>query len=194
MSAPNLHRPGHYASLALLCLLCSGSAFAAVLDGVLAVKSAYVTVQEGVFLMNARTIYPLNDDIRSALTDGVTLNFELQAIVNRQRRFWFDATLVDVTLRRELSWHAVSERFVVRDPDRGEQQVFVSLDQALAEVGVVSNWPVVVEPQLDADATYEISVRVGMRRGHLPEALRRLIFWSDSWNRSSEWYSWTLPR
>ena len=31
--------------------------------------------------------------------------------------------------------------------------------------GVVSGWPVVVEPQLDPDATYEIRVRAGIRRG-----------------------------
>jgi hypothetical protein len=180
--------------LALAVFAFNAQTFAAALDGLLAVKSAYVTVQDGVFQVNARTIYPLNDDIRSALDDGVTINFELQAVVSKQRRYWFDDTLVDVTLRRELSWHAVSARYVVRDIDRGDQQVFVSLDAAVAEVGVVANWPVVVEPQLDPEASYEISVRAGMRRGRLPDTLRRLIFWSDSWNRSSEWYSWMLPR
>jgi Domain of unknown function (DUF4390) len=185
-----------WANIVALLLLClpASPLLAAQPDGTPAVKSAYVTVQNGVFQINAHTIFPLNDDIRSALNDGVTLNFELQATVNRQRRYWFDATLVDVTLRRELSWHAVSERYVVRDPDRGEQAVYASLDQAVSEVGIVDNWPVVVEPQLDPDAAYEISVRASMRRGRLPEALRRLVFWSDSWNRSSDWYSWTLPR
>jgi hypothetical protein len=136
----------------------------------------------------------LNDDIRTALTDGVTVNIELQTIVDRQRRFWFDATLVDVTLRRELSWHAVSERYILREAGTGSQQVYMTLDQALVAAGEIDDWPVVVEPQLDPDSTYTISVRAGLRRGRMSEALRTLIFWSDSWNRSSEWYTWTLPR
>jgi len=160
----------------------------------LAVQTAYVNVRGGVFELNARATYPLNDDIRTALSDGVTVNAELQTVVSRQRRFWFDNTLVDVTLRRELSWHAVSERYVLREVGSGTQQVFMTLDQALIAAGEIDDWPVVVEPQLDPDSTYTISVRAGVRRGRMSDALRAIIFWSDSWNRSSEWYTWTLPR
>ena len=97
-------------------------------------------------------------------------------------------------LALELSWHAVSERYILREPGSGDQQVFMTLDVALVAAGEVENWPVVVEPQLDPDSTYTISVRAGVRRGRMSDALRTLIFWSDSWNRSSEWYTWTLPR
>ncbi|MGC4029392.1 MAG: DUF4390 domain-containing protein [Steroidobacteraceae bacterium] len=177
-----------------LALLCSVGLAASAAPGRIEVRSAYVTVQGGVFLLNAFTVYPLDADIRSALDDGLTIQFELQALVKRERRLWFDAGIINVTLRRELSWHAVSERYVLRDPVLGGQQVFAALDQALAAVGSVTDWPVVVEPQLEPDGVYEISVRAGVRRGRLPDALRAIIFWSDSWNRSSEWYSWTLPR
>lgn len=183
-------------TISIICLALLGSAGFAASDapGRIEVSSAYVTVKGGVFLLNAYTLYPLDADIRAALDDGLTIQFELQALVTRVRRFWFDADVVNVTLRRELSWHAVSERYVLRDPVLGGQQVFTELGQALAAAGTVTDWPVVVEPQLAADASYEISVRAGVRRGRLPDALRALIFWSDSWNRSSEWYSWTLPR
>ena len=53
--------------------------------------------------------------IRDALRDGVTLTFDLDARVDRDRRFWFNASIVDLTLRRELTYHAVSDRYVVRD-------------------------------------------------------------------------------
>jgi hypothetical protein len=159
-----------------------------------AVTSAYVTVQDGVFLLNVRTEYPLTEDIRRALDDGVTLNFDLQALVQKQRRYWYDADLVDATLRRELSWHAVSERYVLKDLSLGGQQLFTSLEEALEAAGTVQGWPVIVEPQLEADGVYEISVRASTRRGHMPDALRLLLIWSDSWNRSSDWYVWVLPR
>jgi Domain of unknown function (DUF4390) len=192
--APGRHLPATLAVLLMLASQCVVLARAEETGDRLAVQSAYVNVRGGVFELNARAAYPVNEDIRTALADGVTINVELQTQVHRQRRFWFDSTLVDVTLRRELSWHAVSERFILRDTGTGEQQVYTTLDQALVAAGEVENWPVVVEPQLDRDSTYTISVRAGMRRGRMSEALRTLIFWSDSWNRSSEWYTWTLPR
>ena len=151
-------------ALSCLLLLCAAQLAVAAESARIQVRSAYVTVQGGVFLLNARTIFPLDADVRAALDDGVTIRFELQAVVHRARRFWFDDDLVDVTLQRELSWHAVSERYVLRDPDRGEQQVFVALDQALAAAGEITDWPVVVEPQLEPDSTYQISVRAGVRR------------------------------
>ncbi len=156
--------------------------------------SAFVNVRGGVFEINARTIFPLNDDVRSALDAGATVSFDLQAVVEKQRRYWLNATLVDVILRRELTWNAVSQRYVVKDVDRGGQESYVALDEALIAVGVVNDWPVVVEPQLDPDANYEIRVRAGYRRGRLPDALRVLIFWSDGWNRRSKWNAWILPR
>jgi hypothetical protein len=188
--APKLALPGFLLAL----LLASPMPLSAAQAGNPEVTSAYVTVQDGVFLLNVDTRYPVTEDIRRALDDGVTLNFDLRAQVQKRRRTWFDATLVDVTLRRELSWHAISERYVLKDLSLGGQQLFTTLEDALAAAGTVEGWPVVVEPQLDPDGTYEISVRAAMRRGRMPDALRMLAFWSDAWNRDSDWYVWVLPR
>ena len=178
----------------LLALACPFAALADALDGTLEVRSAYVTVDNGVYQLSARATYPMNDDIRGALTDGVTLRFDFEALVQKQRRYWTNATVVDLTLRRKLSWHAVTERFVVRDTERGELGSFPTLDQALTAIGTFDNWPVTLEAQLEPEASYEISVRASVRRGSLPDALRSLVFWSDSWHRASDWYSWSLPR
>jgi hypothetical protein len=182
------------AMLVMLLPFAARPAAGAVLDGVFEVRSAYLTVDEGVFQLNVRTEYPVSDEIRRALTDGVTLYFDLEARVERSRRLWLDATLVELTLRRELSWHAVRERYVVRDMVRGEQEFHVTLEQALQAIGAVSAFPVITEPQLATDAAYQISVRASMRRGSMPDALRTLIWWSDSWHRATDWYTWSLPR
>jgi hypothetical protein len=184
-------RGGFMSALLLVCaMLCP---VAQARDDIV-VQSAFVNVRAGVFELNARTIFPLNEDVRAALADGATISLELRAVVEKKRRYWWDATLVDVTLKRELTWNAVSERYILREPDHTEQESFTALDQALSAAGQVQAWPVVVEPQLDPDATYAIRVRAGVRRGRLPGALRTLMFWSDDWNRSSDWYSWILPR
>src|SRR5687767_9263662 len=90
------------------------------LDGVLEVRSAYVNVDAGVFLLHSRIQYPDNPGIRNALRDGITLSFDLDVRVERPRRLWFDAEVVALTLRRELTFHAVSERYIVRDVRSGD--------------------------------------------------------------------------
>jgi hypothetical protein len=162
--------------------------------GRLEVQSASVTVRDNAFEFNVRTIFPLNDDVRTALSNGATVNLDLQAVVERKRRYWLDATLVDVILRRELSWNAVSQRYILKDTEHGEQESFSRLDEALVAAGVVRKWRVSMASPLDLHDACEIQVRAGYRRGRLPDALRALVFWSDGWNRRSKWYSWTLPR
>ena len=162
------------------------------LDGVLEVRSAYVNIEKGVFLLHARVEYPVSPAIRNALRDGVSLTFDLDARVDRERHYWFNANIVDVTLRRELTYHAVSDRYLVRDTRTRDQESFSTLDEALDYLGKVDAWPILVEPQLDG-GSYTISVRAGMRRGHLPASLRAFLFWTDDWARVSEWYTWSLP-
>ena len=181
--------------LAHLCAigLCGwGAAFGNALEGVLEVRSAYVNIDKGVFLLYARVEYPDGPAIREALRDGTTLTFDLDARVERDRRLWFNAAIVDLTLRRELTYHAVSDRYVVRDTKSGDQTTFATLDDALAYLGHVDAWPILVEPQLDG-GNYSISVRAGVRRGHLSSSMRAILFWTDDWARVSEWYTWSLP-
>ena len=175
-----------------IALMAWGMSFADALDGVLEVRSAYLNIDKGVFLLHARVDYPVSTAIRNALKDGVSLTFDLDARVDRERRFWFNANIVDLTLRRELTYHAVSDRYVVRDTRSRDLQSFPSLDEALDYLGKVVAWPILVEPQLDS-GSYTISVRAGMRRGHLPASLRAILFWTDDWARTSEWYTWSLP-
>lgn len=182
------------ACAALWSVLFVGRVVADPLDGPLEVRSAYVTLDNGAYQLTARIAYPMNEEIRRALQDGITLSFDIDTQVLRHRRLWTDATVVAYTLHRELSWHAVMQHYVVRDLERGDQGNYATLDQALAAIGSVDNWSILVESQLQPDASYEIGVRAIVRRGTLSSTLRALMWWSDSWQRTSDWYTWSLPR
>jgi hypothetical protein len=180
----------------LLAFGASGVARADALDGILEVRSAYVNVEDGVFQLFARVAYPVNDDIRAALKDGLTLTFNLDVVVSRERRFWWDNDVAEYSLRRELMYHAVSDRYVTRDvdPTNGEQHSYATLEEALEALGTVDAWPFLLSPQLSAKRDYRVALRAGVRRGRLPETLRVLMFWTDDWHRESEWFSWSLQR
>jgi hypothetical protein len=182
----------------LLAVLLTGSrAQADVLDGVLEVRSAYMNVENGVFQLFARVAYPVNDDIRAALKDGLKLTFDLDVVVSRERRFWVDDDVANYTLKRELMYHAVSDRYVMRDLDprtSSPQHSYATLEEALEALGTIDAWPILVAPQLSPNRQYRVSLRAGVRRGQLADTLRVLLFWTDDWHRESEWFSWSLQR
>jgi hypothetical protein len=76
----------------------------------------------------------------------------------------------------------------------GEQKSYATLDEALVGLGSIESWPILVASQVTQPGAYLVSVRASVRRGRLTDALRALMFWSDDWQRESEWYSWSLPR
>jgi hypothetical protein len=167
------------------------------LDGVLEVRSAYVNIEQGVFQLYARVQYPVNDDIRAALKDGLKLTFELDMVVSRERRFWMDADVFNYTLKRELTYHAVSDRYITRELDSrspNPQHNYATLEEALEALGTVDAMPILVSSQLSQTREYRVSLRAGVRRGQLPDTLRVLLFWTDDWHRESEWFSWSLQR
>jgi hypothetical protein len=157
-------------------------------------QSAFVNVESGAYWLDARIVFPPNDEVHAALDGGATVRLTLQVEINRQRRYWVDKEQIEATLRRELSWDAVSQRYILKYMDRGEQDTFAALDEALVAAGVVDAWLLPLKRQLNPDSTYEISVRAGYRSSSVPKALRALAFWSDGWSRKTEWKSWILPR
>lgn len=164
------------------------------LDGELEIRSAYAVPNHGVIMLSASVAYPNGELLTASLKDGVTLSFDLECIVTRHRRLWFDAQTVDLVRHRELSYHVVTDRYLLRDVDSGTQDSFPTLEAALASLGDVEEWPIAVDSQLHGDGPWQISLRAGVRRGHMPDALRALMFWSDAWHRTSDWYTWTLVR
>lgn len=172
------------------------AARADVLDGILEVRSAYVNIEQGVFQLFARIAYPVNDDIRAALKDGLMLSFDLDVVVSRERRFWVDENVAEYTLRRELLYHAVSDRYVMRSVEPGgpDQHSYATLEEALEALGTVDAWPFLLPQQLALNRDYRVSLRAGVRRGRLPDSLRVLLFWTNDWHRESEWFSWSLQR
>jgi hypothetical protein len=188
--------------LAVLLLLAGGGLVRAAddddpaseLEGDLEVSSAYAVPSHGVIVLSAHVIYPQGEQVSAALKDGNTLAFDLEVSVSRHRRFWLDAEAVHLLRHFELSYHVVSERYLLHEVDGELQESFPTLGAALARLGQVEDWPIAVDSQLNPGEQWQIRLRAGVRRGHMPDALRALAFWSDAWHRTSDWYSWTLVR
>jgi hypothetical protein len=157
------------------------------------VRSAAVELRDQALAFTAQVHFPADEQTREALLAGATVELALQVAVEKKNQYWLDEQLLKDDFRRELTWNAPSQRFVLRDIESGGQQTFAALEDALAAAGRFEGREVGFTKQLDPEADYEAGVRGRLRRGRMPSALRDLTFWTRNWSRS-EWYLWELPR
>jgi hypothetical protein len=156
------------------------------------IRTAYAQLVDGVYLLSARLHLPLNAKMRDALADGVALKLQLEIELNGERKYWTNETVASLEQRYQLQYHAVSERYLVRNLNSGEQESFPTLDDALDDLTRISSLPVVDQALTRRDRRYEFSVRASMDVGDMPYALELLMFWADGFHRTSEWYTWPL--
>ena len=155
------------------------------------VRSAYIEPAEHVYELNATLNFDLPEGARDAIREGVPLTMHLEIVVKRQRNYWLDETVATLDQSYELAYRALSERYLVRNMNSGEQASYATLDAALDAMRVINRLPILDQALVSPDSRHEISVRGNLDVHTMPDALRFVLFWSDDWRQRSEWYTWS---
>jgi hypothetical protein len=191
---PRLRR-GPAAFQLLFVLVCIGFGYApdSLAQGRFDIRSAYVERAEGVYQLNATLDFDIGQGARAAVRDGAPFTLHLEIVVHRQRSYWLDETVATLDQSYELVYHALSDRYLVRNVNSGEQASYATLDAALDSLRVISNLPILDQALVRPERRHEISLRAGLDVRTMPDTLRFILFWSDDWRQRSEWYTWS-PR
>lgn len=163
-------------------------------EGYFEVRSASSRLVDGVHTLDARLQLVLSSDALNALSSGVALRIELQLEVIRVRRFYFDDDAAELTIRYELEYRPLSQRYIVRNLNSGNQDSFATLYSALNTLGRIQGLPVIDDALLEAGKTFRIRIRAMLSTRQYPAPLRLLFFWRDQWQLQSEWVEWFLER
>lgn len=155
------------------------------------VRSAYIEPHDGVYQLNATVNFELPQGARDAVREGAPLTLHLDIVVKRRRNYWLDETIAALEQRYELVYHAVSERYLLRNLNSGEQVSFPTLAAALDALRVVSHLPILDQALVDRESRHEISLRATLDVATLPDALRFVLFWKEDWRQRTEWYTWS---
>ncbi len=185
------------AVVATLALLFASSGLAQdpiVREGYFEVRSASTQLVEGVHVLDSRLQLVLSSEALEALNSGVPLTIELQMQLLRQRRFYLDALDAELEVRFELEYRPLSQRYIVRNLNSGDQDSFATLYSALNNLGRISSLPVIDDALLAENRDYRVRVRAMLQTQQYPAPLRLLFFWRSQWQLQSEWYEWTLER
>jgi len=156
------------------------------------IRSAESRLFQGVWYATALIDFRLSEEALAALDSGIVLTIELQIRLERVRRFWPDKETATLEQRFQLSYQPLSERYVVRNVNSGEQDSFATLFSALNSMGRIVDLPIIDAALLDAAERYEISMRAVLDQNRLPGPLQVIAFWRSGFRLESDWYKWML--
>jgi len=163
-------------------------------EGLFDVRSASTVTVNGVIELEARLQLILSAEALDALNSGVPLTIELDLEVIRVRGLWLDDVEYAITVVYELEYRPLSQRYILRNLNSGDQNSFATLYSALNNLGRVQGLPVIDDALLDPGSEYRMRLRALLSTRQYPAPLRILFFWRSQWHLESEWYEWKLER
>jgi hypothetical protein len=163
-------------------------------EGYFEVRTAESELVDGVHVLDARMQLVLSSEALRALSSGFTLTIELQAELIRVRRWYIDNLEAELATRYELEYRPLTQRYIVRNLNSGNQDSFATLYSALNNLGRVQGLPLIDDAVLEADSTYRIRVRALLQTRQYSAPLRMIFFWRGQWQLESEWSEWILER
>lgn len=163
-------------------------------EGYFEIRSAESELVEGVHRLDARMQLVLSSEALRALSSGFTLTIELQVDLIRVRRWYLDDVEAELEVRYELEYHPLSQRYIVRNLNSGEQDSFATLYSALNNLGRVEDLPLIDDALLQEDSNYRARARAVLQTRQYSAPIRMLFFWRGQWQLESEWFEWKLER
>ena len=163
-------------------------------EGYFEVRSASTQSVNGVHTLDARLQLVLSSEALAALESGVTLTIEVQLQLIRSRRMLIDSVDAELVTRYELEYRPLSQRYMLKNLNSGDQDSFATLYSALNSLGRIQGLPVIDDELLIPDRSYRLRLRAMLNTQQYPAPLRLLFFWRGQWQLQSEWFEWLLER
>ncbi|MFU8894901.1 MAG: DUF4390 domain-containing protein [Gammaproteobacteria bacterium] len=156
------------------------------------IRQADTRLEAGVWFLDADIDYHLNETAREALDSGLELDIELTIRLTQRRRVIWNAQFAELKQLYTLQYHALTERYILRNLNSGEQATFGNLTVALNALGSVRGLPIIDDALLSRGERYYVAIRavVDIEDFGGPLAIIRFL-WND-WRISSDWLRWRL--
>lgn len=145
-----------------------------------------------VFLLDANIDYDLSATALDALSSGIPLTLRLDISIERVRRWMWNEEVAALEQRYELSYHALSRQYLVRNLNSGGVYTYPTLQSALEALGEIRSFPLLDQKLIDASEAYRGSLRAYLDIEALPSPLRPIAYISPAWHLGSDWHQWSL--
>lgn len=142
--------------------------------------------------LDAEIDYQLNDEVKEALVNGISMLFQVEVQIKLLRKWTWDKTVSGITQTYMLKYHALSKQYIWENLDTGANDTFPDLGSALTHQGRITAMYIAETAKLNQDDKHIVQLRSRMLTDKLPLPLRVKSYFSPKWQLSSGWYRWPL--
>lgn len=178
------------ATLTIVWMLCAPVIASA--GPALKVYSASTHVRGNVMYLDAQLEYTLSQAAVTALQSGVPITFKLEVEIFQPRKWLWDKVITDHVHRYQLSYHALTQQYLVTNISSGIQNSYSGRDVAMLTMGRIHNLPLVASTALPQQTELLARLKVSLDINALPTPMRPWAYISSDWSLSSEWYTWEI--
>jgi len=152
-------------------------------------------IQDTTLFTHAELDLSLSGDTLEALSKGIPLTFAVEMVLLRSRRWFLDEKVAQWQSFHELSYHALSGRYVVQAVESPGIESFRTLSEALDDIGDFSTeWDTQGALPLSDGHAYQMRVRVRLDLDALPIPIQLVSHIRREWRQSSGWEEWPVTR
>lgn len=132
--------------------------------------------------------------VEEAIAKGIPVQLVIDLRLYRRRPIIWDERVKNWTVRRELSYHALSGQYLIGGVSAVpvDRESFTALNEALVELGTLDDLALPLDVPAKADADYRLDVRVSLDIEALPSLLRPVAYTSSDWDLNSGWTTWKV--
>ena len=142
--------------------------------------------------VSTRIRLTLSEQAELAVENGVPLVVLTEFVLVRDGILW-NETLFEHSIRQQLRYHGLADRYVVEDLNGDRIDTYGSVNDALKSMGVFRSQVFTMSAEVNPESPeYTLQVRSLLDINRLPAALRPLAFFSPSWRLSSGWTKWQV--
>ncbi|MCC6208324.1 MAG: DUF4390 domain-containing protein [Gammaproteobacteria bacterium] len=156
------------------------------------VREAHTVLKDGVYYLEANIDYRFSQPALEAMEKGVPLTVVMRIEILLERNYLWSQKVATLEQRYQISFHALSQQYMLRNLNSGSQYTFPSFDAARKVLGTIVDLPVIDSNLLEDDARYSGRLMAELDVDQLPVPLRLLALVSKDWQLNSVWYSWPL--
>jgi len=156
------------------------------------VLSAQAKPLDHVLRMDANIRLGLSEPVIEAVRSGVPQIITIEMRVKCQRDYLWDQELAALNLRYELSYHALSGRYIVTTLNTRSRASYATLGEALFNIGSIRDFPLVDVGLLPRKRHCYGEIRAALDIESLPTPIKLTAYTHSDWWLGSDWLTWPI--
>ncbi len=164
------------------------------MDAAERVRFDYISVYKSDthYLLDVDSVVRMRHRPKEALEKGVSLYFNLDIEVIRQRNWWPDNVERSIRKRYRLFYFELTRHYRVTETRSGESRSFRTLDEATQYLGTVRALPLLKISKVRNPSRYRIQLQLSLDLSELPTPLQLQGYTTRRWRLKSEETVWPL--